>query len=114
MSKFYVKHGKVVKKIHEFFPFKQRKWLEKYIRFYTQKRNRAKNDFEKDFFKLLVNAAFGKFLEIFRNCFRLELIKKDGNKNIIKQQSKLTFNDIHKSYENYDRYTFQKKRSSYR
>ena len=57
----------VVEKIHEIFPFKQSKWLEKYISFNTQKRSRAKNDFEKDFFKLLVNVFFGKMLEKVRN-----------------------------------------------
>ena len=41
--------------------FKRSKLLEKYVSFNTQKRNRAKNDFEKEFFKLLVNAASGKF-----------------------------------------------------
>ena len=38
----------------------------------------------------------------------LELIKKDNIKEIINQQSKLTFNDIQKSYENYYSYTFKK------
>ena len=108
MSKFYVRHGMVVEKIHEIISFKQSRWLEGYIRFNTQKRNKAKNDFEKDFFKLLVIAAFGKFLKNFRNRLGLELIKKDDNKKIIKQQSKLTFNGIQKSYENYDSYTFNK------
>ena len=82
--------------------------MESYISFNTQKRNKAKNDFEKDFFKLLVNAAFGKFLENVRNRLNLELIKKDNFKKIIDQQSKLTFNGIQKSYENYDSYTFKK------
>ena len=63
MLKFYVRHGMVVEKIREIISFKQSKWLEKYISFKTQIRNRAKNDFEKDFFILLVNAASGKFLE---------------------------------------------------
>ena len=70
----------IVEKIHEIISFKQSKWLESYISFNTQKRNRAKNDFEKDFFKLLVNAAFGKFLENIRNRLELELIKKDDFK----------------------------------
>ena len=48
----------VVEKIHEIISFKQSRWLEKNISFNTQKRNKAKNDFEKDFYKLLVNAAF--------------------------------------------------------
>ena len=108
MLKFYVRHGMVVEKIHEIISFKQSKWLESYISFNTQKRNKAKNDFEKDFFKLLVNAAFGKFLENVRNRLGLELIKKDNIKKIITQQSKLTFNGIQKSYENYDSYTFKK------
>ena len=108
MLKFYVRHGMIVEKIHEIISFKQSKWLEKYISFNTQKRNKAKNDLEKDFFKLLNNAAFGKFLENVRNRLGLELIKKGDIKKIIKQQSKLTFNGIQKSYENYDSYTFKK------
>ena len=100
MFKFYVRHGIVVEKIHEINSFKQSKWLERYILVLIQKkRNKAKNDFAKDFFKLLVNAAFGKFLENVRNRLRLELFKKDDMKNVFKQQSKLTFKGIHKSYE---------------
>ena len=57
----------VVEKIHEIISFKQSKWLEGYISFNTQTRNKAKNDSEKDFLKLLVNAVFGKFLEKIRN-----------------------------------------------
>ena len=97
----------VVEKIHETISFKQSKWLESYISCNTQKRNKAKNDFEKDFFKLLVNAAFVKFLENIRNCLELELIEKDKIKKIIDQQSKLTFNGVQKSHENYDSYTFK-------
>ena len=108
MLKFYARHGKIVEKIHEIISFKQSKWLESFISFNTQKRNRAKNNLEKDFFKLLNNAAFGKFLENVRNRLGLELIKKGDNKKIIKQQSKLTFSGIQKSYDNYDSYTFKK------
>ena len=39
----------VVEKVHEITSFKQRKWLEKYIRFNNQKRSRAKREFEKTF-----------------------------------------------------------------
>ena len=51
MSKFYVRHGMVVGKVHEIISFKQSKWLEKYINLNTQKRNQAVNDFETDFYK---------------------------------------------------------------
>ena len=62
---------------------------------------------EKDFFKLLVNAAFGKFLENVRNRLEIELIEKKNVRKFINQQSKLTFNGVHKSYENCDSYTFK-------
>ena len=88
MLKFYIRHGMIVEKIHEILSFKQSRWLEKYISFNTQKRNKAKNDLEKDFLKLLVNAAFGKFLENVRKRLNLELIKKDNiKKNLINNQS---------------------------
>ena len=107
MLKFYVRHGMLVEKIHEILSFKQSKWLERYISFITQKRNTAKNDSENDFFKLLVNVAFGNFLENIRNRLELELVKKDDIEKTIKRQSKLTFNGIHKSFENYDSFTFK-------
>ena len=37
----------------------------------------------------------------------LEIIEKDDIKKFSNRQSKLTFNGIHKSYENYDSYTFK-------
>ena len=76
MLKFYVRHGMVVDKIHEIISFEQSKWLEQYLNFNTQERNKAKNDFEKDFFKLLNSAFDGKTLETIRNRLRLEFIKK--------------------------------------
>ena len=108
MLKFYLRHGMIVEKIHEIISFKQSRWLEGYISFNTQKRNKAKNEFEKDFFKLLVNAAFGKFLENIRNRLDLELIKKDNIKKFADQQSKSTFNGIQKTYENYYSFTYKK------
>ena len=46
-------------------------------------------------------------MEKVRNRLELELFKKDNVKKIINQQSKLTFDGIHKSYENCDSYTFK-------
>ena len=106
--KFYVRYGMIVEKIHEIRSLKQSRWLEGYISFNTRKRNKAKNEFEKAFFKLLNNSAFGKFLENVRNRLELELIKKDDSKKSIRQQSKLTFNGVQNSYENYDSYTIKK------
>ena len=107
MLKFYVRHGMIVDKVHNIISFKQSRWLEKYINFNTQKRNKALNDFEKDLYKLLNNAFYVKTMENVRNCLKIKFNKKDDHKEIIKQQSKLTFNGIHKSYENCDSYTFK-------
>ena len=107
MLKFYLRHGMIVDKVHSVISFKQSRWLEKYISFNTQKRNKAVNDFEKDFYKLLNNAFYGKTMENVRNRLKIKPIKKDDYKENIKQQSKLTFNGIHKSYENCIIYTFK-------
>ena len=76
MLKFYFRHGMVVDKIHNIISFRQSRWLEKYINFNTQKRNKAKNDFEKDFYKLLNNAFYGKTMENVRNRLKIKLLEK--------------------------------------
>ena len=107
MFKFYVRHGMIIEKIHDVISFRQSKWLEKYMNFITQKRHHTVNDFEKDFYKLLHNAFYGMTMENVRNRLKIEFIKKDDYKEIMKQQSYLTFNGIHESYEICDSYTFK-------
>ena len=105
--KFYVRHGMIVGKIHEIISFKQSKWLEKYIKFDTQKRIKSKKEFEKHFYILLKSAFYGKTMQNVRNRLRLEFVKIDDYKKKIKQQSKRTFKGIHKSHENCDSCTFK-------
>ena len=47
-------------------------------------------------------------MENVRNRLGLKIFRKDEYKEIIKHQSKLTFNGIHKSYENCVSYVFKK------
>ena len=47
-------------------------------------------------------------MENLRNRLGLKFVRKDDYKENIKHQSKLTFNGIHKSYENCDRYVCMK------
>ena len=42
-----------------------------------------------------------------RNRLKIKFVKKDDYREIIKQQSQLTFKGIHKSYENCVSYTFK-------
>ena len=106
MLKFYVTHGIEVVKVHTGISLKQSKCLEK-IRFNTQKLIKAKNEFEKDFYKLLNNSFYKKTMENVRNRIRVEFIRKDDANKIIKQHSRLTLYGIHKSHENYDSYIFK-------
>ena len=87
--------------------FEHSKWLGNYIYLNTQKRNQAVNDSEKDLYKLLNNAFYGKTMENVRCRIEVEFNKRDDNENIIKQQLKLTCNGLHNSYTNYDSFTFK-------
>ena len=72
------------------------------------RKNNSENDFERDFYQLLSNAIYCRTKENVRNQLRLDFIKKYEYRYIIKEQSKLAFAGIHKSYENCDSYLLKK------
>ena len=74
---FYLKHGLKLKKIHRTIKFEQKEILKPYIAFNTEKRKNARNDFEKDIFKLLNNAVFGKTMEDKRKHLDFEIVSDE-------------------------------------
>ena len=83
-------------KIHRVLKFKQSDWMKKYIDFNTEKRMDRANDFEKDFFKLMIDSVYGKTKENLPKTINVRLV--NIAKDFLRYTSRPTY-ITHKSFD---------------
>ena len=76
-----------MKKVQRAIKFIQKAWLKQCIDMNTKLRQKATNNFEKDFFKLINNAVFGKTMENVRKHRNIKLVTTERGRTYLVSES---------------------------
>ena len=87
--KYYLSKRWILTKVHKILEFKQSPWMKPYIDFNTERRKEATNEADKNLFKLLNNAVYGKTMENMRKRMKIRITKTP--KEFLKYASRPTF-----------------------
>ena len=74
-------HGLKLIRVYSIISFRQEAWLKPYIDLNTELRKNAKNEFEKDFYKLKINSIYGKTVQNDRNHRDIRLVITEAKRN---------------------------------
>ena len=76
-------HGLILKKVQRVITLNKDPWLKTYIDMNTKLRQKAKNNFENDFFKLMNHAVFGKTIKNMRKHSNIKLVTTKRRRNYL-------------------------------
>ena len=87
--KYYLSKRLILKKVHRILEFEQSAWMKPYIDFNTERRKETTNEADKNLFKKLNNAVYGKTMENMRKRIKVRITTNE--KDFIKYASRSTY-----------------------